>query len=233
MAFAIRDRLLRRAAQIDRPHNRAILCIDNRDIWRTMAKHVHPATRWITQNAVWPTLHINGLDRGQRLRVPHRDRLAAAEAMLRPRVNCVSMRTHISNLAYWLQRIQIVDGDPARGPTARHIEFAAGVIGIHIVKSTLPANFRCLQYLVRPSRLCPARKRHHCHCSNQRKRSRSHVSLLQSNILRKRADEYNKRGSPRMPPFFSLMKFHLQLSQQLPRLLRRLQEKVLQPETLP
>src|ERR1700722_10663211 len=81
MAFTVGNRLFRRSSKIDRANYRAIRRIDNRCVGRAVTKHIDPLIERVEQNAVWPALYIDSLDRSEGLGIPHRNWFAAGEAV--------------------------------------------------------------------------------------------------------------------------------------------------------
>ena len=99
MSFAVTRPLLRRATQIDGANNRSLCCVDHGHVRSCMAENVDAVLIAIEENAVRVALNINRLDHLHGVRVPHRNRFAGCEAMVRFRIYSHAVRAHIGNFA--------------------------------------------------------------------------------------------------------------------------------------
>ncbi|MGA2741355.1 MAG: hypothetical protein ABSG65_28445 [Bryobacteraceae bacterium] len=109
-----------------------------------MAEDPHAFVEGIEQNAVRSTVHVNGLDGGQRLGIPHHHRFAAAETVVRFGVDCHAPRIGIGDLAHGGQRIQIEYRDArAGGCGARDVQAAPVDVRIDVIEITSAADFDC------------------------------------------------------------------------------------------
>ena len=100
-----------------------------------MAKHVDPFRQRLKQDAVRPPLHLDGLDGRQRLGVPHHDRTAAAEAVLRLGVHGDPVGAGVGDGAHRLEAVQVEDQHLV---APGNIEAAVVVVRIDVIDPPVP-----------------------------------------------------------------------------------------------
>src|SRR5439155_18093194 len=126
-------------SKIQRPDDRSVLGVDDGCIRRAVAEHPDALVEGIEQDAVRIALDVDRLEHGERLRIPHRDRLAAAEAVARFRIDGGAARVGVGNLADRLERVEVEDGDPRALAAAGDVEPPPDRIGEYIVESASPS----------------------------------------------------------------------------------------------
>ena len=169
----IRSRLLRRAANIDRPQNRSVLVVKNRNIRRRVAQHIEPVIVGIVQIPIRISLDIDLLQNRERLPIKHRHRLRCRKSVSRRGVHRSTVRAGARNIAYLRQRIQVEYANVPLRSTPRHVQVAPVGIGCHVIESAIAAHQLNLRHLVwtilrrshsrapNPNSCCNHRQ---CHC---------------------------------------------------------------------
>ena len=97
------------------------------------------------------------------LRVEHRHRLAADEAMARLRIDDGSVSANAGEFARWFERIEVIDHHAIgnrlrRDRTAGDIQPSAVGISVDVVPAPLPADAGGLEDFVRAARPAAARR---------------------------------------------------------------------------
>src|SRR5665213_2149624 len=150
VALAVGLALFRRAAQIDRARNRTVRSVNHRRIRRAVAQNPDAVVERIVEDAIGSALHIDLPDQRFRLRIPHRDRLAAAKAVTGLWRYRRAMRADIRDFARRFQRVEVEHRHAAHGAGARDVKAASVAVGVDVVEPSVTANFGCFQYLIRP-----------------------------------------------------------------------------------
>ena len=113
-----------------------------------MAENVNPLIGLVAQNPVWTSFHIDGLDSGESLGIPHDDGFTRSEAMMGLGVDRRSVAAGGRNLSNLLERIQIVDRDPAGRAGTGNVEPASSGVRVDVIKPTSAADLGGLRNFV-------------------------------------------------------------------------------------
>ena len=98
------------------------------------------------KNAIGPASNINALDLLHRLRVEHAERTAAADTMMRSRVNGHAAAADVGDGADVFVAVQI---EHERISAARHINAPGVVVGIDIINAAVAHELGGVEDLVR------------------------------------------------------------------------------------
>ena len=148
VALAIADGLFRRAAEIERADDGAVLGVDHGGVRGTVAEDPDALVERVEQDAVGAALHVDGLDRRQRFGVPHGDGFAAGEAVIALGVDGGAARVGVGDFAHWRERVQVEDRNAGALPAARDVQAASHRIGIHVVEAAGAAHLGGLDHFV-------------------------------------------------------------------------------------
>ena len=140
-----------RAAQVvDGADDGAVGRVDRSGVRLAVAQNVDAVVERVVEIAVRVSLHLDGLDGGQRLGVEHHHRVAAGEPVMGFRRNRRAVHSEgVGNLAHLLQSVQVEHRHPSGIRAASDIQPAAGRVRSHVVKAAIATYFGGLLHFVR------------------------------------------------------------------------------------
>ena len=117
-----------------------------------MAEDPDAVVERVEDDAVGAALHVNGFDLLRRFGVPHRDRLAAGEAVSDSGIHGRAARLGFRDIAGGCKSIQVVDGDARRHTAARNVKAASVEVRVDVIEAPIAADLDGFQDPIRPGR---------------------------------------------------------------------------------